>query len=73
MGEYAEETFDEYDEYDDNETVEDRPSLNGHYCLATKEHYDKLVEDGYNIRSFYNISKLMYFSINERGRVIKFY
>ena len=26
--------------------IKGKPDLNGNYCLATKEHYDKLVEDG---------------------------
>ena len=36
-------------------------NLNGHYCLATKEHYDKLVEDGYKFQGNYAPTAKYYF------------
>ena len=53
----TDELFNGIGEIDVNKLVE--PSLNGHYCLATKEHYDKLVEDGYTKESYSNLERCL--------------
>ena len=39
------------------EIIPTKQDLNEHYCLATKEHYDKLVEDGCKVPKFIPFSK----------------